>query len=147
MDGGDMKPILTPIARRCSAGARRLAIVCLLVFAGFSVEQATAQESADQVLTEPDAAAAPDTAESLLPTNSTWLGDFDGMRERRRVRFLVPFSKTFYFIDKGGEQFGLTYEFGKTFEGWLNKKYKTKSLPIEVVFVPVSRDRMLTGLV
>ena len=30
-----------------------------------------------------------------------WIGDLDGMVERRRVRLLTPYSKTHYFIDKG----------------------------------------------
>ena len=36
-----------------------------------------------------------------LPVPEHWKGDFDGMKERRMVRVLVPFSKTIYFIDKG----------------------------------------------
>lgn len=106
-----------------------------------------AQEAADQVLGETVPVAVPATEDSLLPPNSRWLGDFDGMRERRRIRMLVPFSKTFFFVDKGGDQFGMTYEIGKAFEDWVNKKYKTKTLRIDVVFLPVARDRLLTGLV
>ena len=34
----------------------------------------------------------------------TWTDDFDGMRDRRLVRMLVAYSKTFYFIDKGTER-------------------------------------------
>jgi membrane-bound lytic murein transglycosylase MltF len=105
-----------------------------------------AQEAADQVLTEEEGDAVSDPAESLLPTNSPWLGDFDGMRKRRQIRMLVPFSKTYYFIDKGGEQFGMTYELGKAFEDWINKKYKIKSLRIHVIFIPVPRDRLVSGV-
>jgi membrane-bound lytic murein transglycosylase MltF len=118
----------------------------LLVSVLVGQDHAAAQEAAEQVLTGAEIDAAPDALDSLLPTNDTWIGDFDGMRERRVIRMLVPFSKTFYFIDKGGEQFGITYEFGKAFEEWLNKRHKTKTLKIGVVFIPVSRDRLLTGL-
>lgn len=31
----------------------------------------------------------------VLPVPEAWKGDFDGMRERRLVRVLVPYSKTF----------------------------------------------------
>lgn len=37
----------------------------------------------------------------VLPVPQAWVGDFDGMRERRMVRILVPYSKTFYLIDRG----------------------------------------------
>jgi membrane-bound lytic murein transglycosylase MltF len=86
-------------------------------------------------------------SESLLPTNEQWLGDLDGMRKRRTIRLLVPYSKTFYFVDKGGKQFGITYDVGHAFEEWLNKREKTKTLRISVVFIPVARERLLSGLV
>jgi membrane-bound lytic murein transglycosylase MltF len=126
--------------------ARLLALASLVGMAFSPQYRAMAQEAAQEVLKDADSGASADPAESLLPTNSVWRGDFDGMREQRQIRMLVPFSKTFYFIDKGGEQFGISYEIGKAFEDWINKKYKTKSLPIQVVFVPVARDRLLSGL-
>jgi membrane-bound lytic murein transglycosylase MltF len=85
-------------------------------------------------------------SESLLPTNEAWIGDLDGMRKRRTVRLLVPYSKTFYFVDKGGKQAGITYDVGHAFEEWLNKREKTKTLKISVVFIPVARERLLSGL-
>ena len=69
------------------------------------------------------------------------------MRKRRAIRLLVPYSKTFYFVDQGGKQFGATYDVGHAFEEWLNKREKTKTLKIGVVFIPVARDRLLSGLV
>ncbi len=74
-----------------------------------------------------------------------WTGDLDGMTERRMIRVLVPFSKTFYFVDRG-QQRGITYEVLKKFEDDLNRRLKTKALRIHVVFIPVSRDRLLPGL-
>ncbi|NJM92254.1 MAG: transglycosylase SLT domain-containing protein [Rhodospirillaceae bacterium] len=113
--------------------------VCLLGLAAlFVAPAATAQESP---------AAAQPVAESLLPTTEHWIGDLDGMRKRRTIRLLVPYSKTFYFVDKGGKQFGITYDVGHAFEEWLNKREKTKTLKIGVVFIPVARERLLSGLV
>src|SRR5262245_17805240 len=126
--------------------AKRLGPICLAALFWFSQEHAVAQEAADQVLKGPDGDAAAEPGEGLLPVNSSWVGDFDGMRKRRQIRMLVPFSKTYYFIDKGGEQFGMTYELGRAFEDQVNKKYKTKSLRINVIFIPVSRDRLLSRL-
>ncbi|HJR21866.1 MAG TPA: transporter substrate-binding domain-containing protein [Dongiaceae bacterium] len=86
-------------------------------------------------------------AERLLPTTEQWLGDLDGMRKRRQIRMLVPYSKTFFFVDKGGKQAGITHDVGHAFEEWLNKREKTKTLKISIVFIPVARDRLLSGLV
>jgi hypothetical protein len=33
-----------------------------------------------------------------------WKGDFDGMLERRVIRFYVPYSRSLYFLDKGKER-------------------------------------------
>lgn len=37
----------------------------------------------------------------VLPVPGAWIGDLDGMRASRTVRILVPFSKTFYQVDRG----------------------------------------------
>lgn len=73
-----------------------------------------------------------------------WTGDFDGMQQRHYVRILVPYSKTFFFIDKGTER-GILAEFYREFERELNKGKKTKDR-MSVVFVPVSRDKLLPWL-
>ena len=56
-----------------------------------------------------------------------WKGDYDGMVKRRVVRFLVVYSKTSYFVDKG-DQKGISYEAGKIFEEEINKDRKDKAL-------------------
>jgi len=76
----------------------------------------------------------------------TWTGDFDGMVERHRIRVLVAFSKTFYFLD-GGTQRGASYEALKEFEKAINKELKKKTVKVEVVFIPVSRDALIPGLI
>jgi membrane-bound lytic murein transglycosylase MltF len=111
-----------------------------LVFAIATGRSALAQDDAG----EDDAVET--VAESLLPTNEPWIGDLDGMRERREIRLLVPYSKTFYAVDRGGQQYGITYEIGRTLEEWLNKREKRKALRISVIFIPVARDRLLSGL-
>ena len=80
--------------------------------------------------------------EALAP----WKGDFDGMLERRVIRALVPYSKTLYFVDAGGAQRGIAYEYMKAFEDDLNERRKTGNLRVHVIFVPTSRDRMLAML-
>jgi len=75
-----------------------------------------------------------------------WTGDLDGMIERRQIRVLVVYSKTFYFLD-GAVQRGITHDAMKEFEKYVNKRFKTKTLKIDVVFVPTSRDKLITALV
>jgi membrane-bound lytic murein transglycosylase MltF len=125
------------------SAAKLLCAGLLWLTALLAAPMTLAQEAA------PDPAAKDDDtmSESLLPTNESWIGDLDGMKKRRQIRLLVPYSKTFYAVDRGGKQFGITYDVGHAFEEWLNKREKTKTLRISVVFVPVARERLLTGLV
>ncbi|MBW2540288.1 MAG: hypothetical protein JRE27_11900, partial [Deltaproteobacteria bacterium] len=87
-----------------------------------------------------------DSAMEHLRLNEKWTGDFDGMTERRVIRALVPYSKTFYFLD-GATQRGLEYELLKEFEKYINKRLKTKHLKVLVIVIPTKRDRLLPGLV
>ncbi|MCU0539054.1 MAG: transporter substrate-binding domain-containing protein [Desulfobacterales bacterium] len=74
-----------------------------------------------------------------------WTGDLDGMIERRLIRVLVVYSKTFFFVDKGTQR-GTTYELFRKFEEELNRNLKTRHLRVHVLFVPVSRDQLIPAL-
>jgi membrane-bound lytic murein transglycosylase MltF len=112
---------------------RRVSLCALaLVAATASGQDKTAQPKHDGNL--------PDTIVS-----EKWTGDFDGMVKRRRIRVLVPYSKTFYFIDKG-QQRGLAYDAFKLFEDDYNKKRPKGSLPFHAVFVPMARGDMIEAL-
>ena len=84
--------------------------------------------------------------ESLLAVNEAWTGDFDGMLKRLKVRVLMPYSKTHYFLD-GATQRGIAYEGLMIFEKWLNEKRGKGERKIHVVIVPTPRDRLLSDLV
>jgi membrane-bound lytic murein transglycosylase MltF len=86
------------------------------------------------------------TQENALLENKPWIGDYDGMAENRTIRVLVVYSKTFYFLDRGRQR-GISYDLLKEFEKFVNKKLKTKTLKVHVVFVPVRRDQLIPGLV
>jgi membrane-bound lytic murein transglycosylase MltF len=97
--------------------------------------------------------AAPETAaarqaRALSLENKPWQGDFDGMLERRLLRVLVPYSRTFFFNDKGRES-GITVGFVRDFERYVNQKYARQlaKRPVTVVIIPTTRDRLLTKLV
>ena len=90
------------------------------------------------------AADAPSDA-AIAAALKPWTGDLDGMVERRFIRVLVTFNKTNYFVDKA-EQHGATYEAGKLFETFLNNRLKTRHIKVNLVFIPVSRDRLFPAL-
>ena len=75
-----------------------------------------------------------------------WVGDFDGMVERRMIRVLVVHNKMMFFFDKGTPR-GVSYEAFREFEAFLNKKLKTGTRKVKVVFLPVQRNRLLSWLV
>lgn len=83
----------------------------------------------------------------VLPVPPAWIGDLDGMRASRTVRILVPYSKTFFQVDRGQQQ-GVTYEYGKAFETWLNthQPLKQKAQRWQVMFIPTSRNELLPKL-
>jgi ABC-type amino acid transport substrate-binding protein len=84
--------------------------------------------------------------ESDLELGKKWSGDFDGMAERHLIRALVPYSKTFYFLD-GADQRGLVYDLLKEFETYMNKELQRTSLKVRLVVIPTKRDRLLPALV
>ena len=83
----------------------------------------------------------------VLPVPPAWVGDLDGMRERRTVRILVPYSKTFYLLDRG-RQHGIVFEFGRAFEEWLNKTRPLghKAQRWQVIFIPTARNELMPKL-
>jgi membrane-bound lytic murein transglycosylase MltF len=72
-------------------------------------------------------------------------GDLDEMLERRYIRLLVVHNKTLFFYDRGRAR-GVAAEAGSAFEQFLNKKFKTGSMRVHIVFVPVARDQLIPNL-
>ncbi len=87
---------------------------------------------------------APDDA-AIAGMLQPWTGDLDGMVKRRYIRLLVTFSKTNYFLD-GPSQRGATYDGAKLFEKFLNNRLKSKTIQVQIAFIPVSRDRIFDAL-
>ena len=83
---------------------------------------------------------------SILKLDQAWSGDFDGMVERHLIRALVPYSKTFYFLDRA-DQRGLEYELLKEFEKYINTELKKRHLKVRMLVIPTKRDRLLPNLV
>lgn len=66
---------------------------------------------------------------------------------RGSIRVLVTYSKTHFFLD-GGAQHGITYEMIREFEGYLNKRYKSrrKGRALSIIAIPVARDEIMERL-
>lgn len=77
---------------------------------------------------------------------TVWSGDLDALIQHRAIRVLVPYSKTLFFVDYGGTQRGMSYDFMHAFEDALNKKFDRGNLRIHCVFIPVSRDKLIPML-
>jgi len=84
---------------------------------------------------------------SIKLQQQPWTGDLGGMIARRYIRVLVPYSRTLYFVDLGGTQRGISYDFMRAFEDDFNSKLGRGDLRIHVVFIPVSRARLLPLLI
>lgn len=76
-----------------------------------------------------------------------WLGDLDGMHERRLIRVGTTFSQTHYFLD-GASQRGLVPAAMREFETHVNDKLGTpRALRVRIAIVPLRRDALLPALV
>lgn len=95
----------------------------------------------------PDGAEAEEPVAALSADGKPWTGDLDGMVKRRTIRVLVPYSKTLYFVDVGGNQRGISYDLMREFEDALNKKLKTGNLRINFEFIPLARDKLIPALI
>jgi membrane-bound lytic murein transglycosylase MltF len=84
---------------------------------------------------------------SIKLEQQPWRGDLDGMVKRRVIRALVPYSRTLYFIDLGGTQRGISYDFMHAFEDELNRELGRGEVRVHVVFIPVSRAKLLPLLI
>lgn len=72
-------------------------------------------------------------------------GDLDEMAEKRLIRVLMPYSRTFYFFD-GAQPRGISYDLVKLFDTFINEKFKTKHLKIHVLVLPTARENLLPHL-
>jgi membrane-bound lytic murein transglycosylase MltF len=80
-----------------------------------------------------------------LHLQEQWSGDFDDMAKRQVIRVLVVHNKMLYFLDKGRLR-GVNVDFFEAFEKFINKKQKTGTIKIEILFLPVQRDQLFTAL-
>src|SRR5688572_31809500 len=78
----------------------------------------------------------------ILGMASIAFGDLDSMIARRYIRVLVPYSKTYYYVE-GMKRYGLAYELLNLFEKELNKQLNFDPPQVRVIFIPVDRVQIL----
>jgi ABC-type amino acid transport substrate-binding protein len=89
---------------------------------------------------------APPQGVFALPSLDTkFAGDLDGMIKRRLIRILAPYSKTFYFVDRGVQR-GLIYEISEIFERDLNRRLKTGNVKVHVAIIPMAQSEFTPAL-
>lgn len=124
----------------------RLRIMCLmgaalLVSCGSPEDSGSGGERSLQA----EGVSSTDLPEHFSALQNPWSGDLDGMVERRAIRVLVVHSGYFYFFDKGRPR-GITADMLDEFERFLNRKLNRKRLPVYVVPIPVTRERLIPDL-
>jgi membrane-bound lytic murein transglycosylase MltF len=80
--------------------------------------------------------------DEILGLANIAFGDLDSMIARRYIRVLVPYSKTYYYVE-GMKRYGLAYELLNLFEKELNRQLKFNPSRVRVIFIPVSREHIL----
>jgi membrane-bound lytic murein transglycosylase MltF len=80
---------------------------------------------------------------ALKPTK----GDFDVMLEKRRVRVLAPYSRTFFFNEMGRER-GYAADLVRVVEKYLNTTLAKQlgKRPLTFMIIPTTRDKLITGV-
>ncbi|MFY9730130.1 MAG: lytic transglycosylase F [Candidatus Acidiferrales bacterium] len=73
------------------------------------------------------------------------LGDLDGMVKKHEIRALVVPSRSGFFYDKGHPE-GIYFEALVEFQRFVNKRFRTGSLKINVTYLPVRPEQLEKAL-
>src|SRR6476646_10884556 len=80
--------------------------------------------------------------DEILGLANIAFGYLDSMISRRYIRVLVPYSKTYYYVE-GMKRYGLAYELLNLFETELNRQLHFNPPRVRIIFIPVSREQIL----
>ncbi|HEY2120640.1 MAG TPA: transporter substrate-binding domain-containing protein, partial [Candidatus Acidoferrum sp.] len=81
-----------------------------------------------------------------LPLNfQRHTGDLDGMVKRHEIRALVVYSRSGFFYDAGQPE-GIYYEALSEFQRFVNQRFKTGALKINVTYIPVRPEQLEQAL-
>lgn len=107
--------------------------------------------TSDRTLATPTAESERQPAAEVLPEQfaslwKPWFGDLDGLLERRIVRVVVPFGGYQYYYEEGRPR-GAIQELLRQFELYINRRYDTRNLRLQVVVIPAARNKLIPDLV
>jgi membrane-bound lytic murein transglycosylase MltF len=86
------------------------------------------------------------SANLSLPLNfAKHTGDLDGMVQRHEIRALVVYSRSGFFYDAGQPK-GIYYEALDEFQRFVNQKFRTGALKINVTYIPVRPEQLEQAL-
>ena len=88
---------------------------------------------------------APSAALSLPLNFERHTGDLDGMVKRHEIRALVVYSRSGFFYDAGQPE-GIYYEALDEFQGFVNQRFRTGALKINVTCIPVRPEQLEQAL-
>jgi membrane-bound lytic murein transglycosylase MltF len=83
--------------------------------------------------------------QELRSLDSVFVGDLDGMVERKVIRFLLVYSNMLYFLD-GPDQKGVSYEMAQQFEKFINERLGKSKPRVHVLVIPMARDQLIRAL-
>ena len=109
---------------------RRFTILLLVVFLGSSFYLPTTVLGRDVA-----------AKDGSLGLNEQWAGDYEQMVEDRVIRFLIPFSRTYFYLD-GATKRGLSYDTVIHFEKYINELLKKGHLKVHAVILPTERSKL-----
>jgi membrane-bound lytic murein transglycosylase MltF len=86
------------------------------------------------------------SASLSLPLNfQRHTGDLDGMVKRHEIRALVVYSRSGFFYDAGQPE-GIYYEALNEFQRFVNQRFRTGALKINVTYIPVRPEQLEQAL-
>ncbi len=130
---------MTDVAQRPAARERTLRLRTIVLAAMLAVPVALGSPAIARAAEQQPAAEA-----SSPPRFKASTGDPD-LKLRHRLRVLVPYDQTLFFVDRG-KQYGVLAVLGRRLEGWINRTHRARGGRVTVDLVPVARDHLLPAL-
>ena len=112
--------------------------------AGFAEKRSEAPAQSEPAASQDQASHSTATLE-LPITFERRVGDIDGMLKRHEIRALVVPSRSGFFYDKGHPQ-GIYFEALDEFQRFVNRRFRTGSLKINVTYLPVRPEQLENAL-
>lgn len=122
----------------------RTVVLCVLACLLASTQQACGKR--EQTATDAASLKKPEPTGPILPMPyGQYTDDLDGMIKRRNIRALVMINPIGFFYDQG-HPMGAIYEAMREFQTFINQKFKTGTLKIQITFIPIRPDQAEAGL-